>query len=308
MRRRKSRRAATMLPGTVLALAMSTGSHAQNQSESLDDWMNRTTGNNYDKSDRVAEPKAAPRRAAPSTASSATATTTEWGDMGVYLRLNAGVNLAMDPEFKDQRISYQSGLNQINEGFSGVKLKTDAGLDLNLGVGFALSDNWEIEFVTGMAINTIKGASGSYFFNNLTTGRTQVDTIQSASGYLWQLPAMVNLRYKFDLGERVNFGIFAGVGGQFSRVELDSATVSEVVNGGPPTITTLPFDIDSNGWSFRYQLGFDLSWQIHPRAWVSVYTRYSATSKSDLRDIGDLNVSIDSFQNASIGGRVTLAF
>lgn len=298
-------------PAIILALATSSGSHAQDRSESLDDWMNRTTGNNYDKSDRVAQPKAAPKkatRASAPTTSPTYAATSDWGDTGVYLRLNAGVNLAMDSEFKNQEITYTSGGDNFNEGFTGVKIETDAGLDLNIGVGLSLGRNWEVEFVTGIAINTIKGASGSYFLNNLTTGRTQVDTIQSASGYLWQLPAMVNLRYKFDLGERLNIGVFGGVGGQFSRVELDSATVSSVVNAGPPTSTTFPFDIDSNSWSFRYQLGVDLSWQIQPRAWVSVYTRYSATSKSDLRDIGALNVSIDSFQNVSIGGRVTLTF
>ncbi len=300
----------------VIALASATCitglADAQDQGGSLDDWMNRTTGKEYSKDDRTAAPKAAsrPTTAPPSVAMTRTPDRTRdgWGDTDVSLLLGAGVNIAMDADFKNQNLLYSSGGSNFSEGFNGVKVKMDAGLNLDLGIGFSLSERWRLEFVTGAALNTIGGMQGAYYLDNLTTGGTELYTIQDASGYLLQLPAMMNIRYAFDINDRARFGVFAGVGGQFSHIDFDSISVQQVVNGGAPSVGSLPLDIDSSAWSFRYQFGVDASWQISSRAWLGIYARYSATTEANLRDVGLAKIEIDSFQNVAIGANVTLTF
>jgi opacity protein-like surface antigen len=206
---------------------------------------------------------------------------------GLYLRIGAGVNFAMDADGKD--LSDSIG-NQTNQTIS-----FDTGFEFNIALGIPLTEQWSLEVMTGVAMNGVDSFSGKVdipalgFFGTFTYD----------DGDLYQVPLVANIRYDFELNEKIGLGVYAGAGLQYSYIETSGG--KGIAPGFPP------IDIGSesgNAWAFRYQLGVDLSWDVAANMTLGLNVRYSGTSESDFGP----GLKLDSLSNATIGATFSYTF
>ena len=206
---------------------------------------------------------------------------------GVYLRIGAGMNLAMDADVKDISVAY----NPVDTfSLSNAKISFDAGFVFDIGIGIPLDDSWSIEIMTGVATNSIEMISGSAvdtFFGPSPT------SFSGGGGDLYQIPIVVNARYEFKLNESMNLGLFAGGGLQYSDIEVNQFLLGSA---------------SSDVWSFRYQIGFDLTWDIAARTTLGLNVRYSGTTENDFGSFEGVDIKVESFQNLAIGATLSYTF
>ena len=274
------------------------GSASANDEESLDSWMKKTTG------DQGSEPVATQDTEASSAVKGTVELDPEDGDDGtnMYFRFNAGANMLADVKIDD--------ISQIYRFFptyefvlSDMKLSYDTGIDLNLALGFDISDSWSVEIFTGVAKNDVSGVSATYFDSFYVNPFFQVS---GGSGDITQIPIMANFRYGIGVSDALEIGISAGVGAQYSDFTVKDLRIGQ--NG----ITTAPLGVSVSGsaWAARVQLGLDLEWNLADNISLGLYARYAATSETDFGyvDGSTAQVKAESFQNIAIGGSFGIAF
>ena len=209
---------------------------------------------------------------------------------GVYLRLNGGINLMSNASISD--IPFQAGMSY---GLRDAEISFNAGTDFGVGIGIPLNTNLSLEIMTGLNYNSIDSMSGTFY-----DGGGSSDFV-SGSGHTWQVPAMCNLLWRFDVTDTFNIGIHGGVGFQYSYLWVHS------VYGG--AVGPWNYDFSGGNTSFRYQGGLDLTWDLGPCT-LGGYVRYSASNEVDLEvDFqGSNSINLDSLANLAIGLTFTVTF
>ena len=212
-------------------------------------------------------------------------------DNGLYLRIGAGVNFAMESDGKD----YSESSGGIVTNVTNQTISFDTGFEFNIALGIPLAEQWSLEVMTGMAMNGIDSVSANV--DEPARGFFGIGTRND--GDLYQVPLVANIRYDFELSDAIGLGVYAGGGLQYTRMEVSGG---QVIAPG-----FLPVDVDgasANAWAFRYQLGIDLSWDVAANMTLGFNVRYSGTSENDFG--GD--DKFDSFNNATIGATFSFTF
>ena len=206
-----------------------------------------------------------------------------------YLRIGAGVNLTMDADVNDV-----SGLLNPFQAFSATdtKIAFETGFVFDIGIGFLVTEALSIEIMTGVATNSVEKISGTYTESDIF-GPYFRESFSGGDGDLYQVPIVANVRYEFDLSENTNLGLYAGGGLQYADLKVNDTFLGSASN-----------DV----WSFRYQAGFDLTWDIAPTATLGLNFRYSSTTENDFGTYQGVDIKIDRFQNIAIGATFTVSF
>jgi opacity protein-like surface antigen len=214
-------------------------------------------------------------------------------DNGVYLRIGAGVNLAMDGHIKD----FSETQGGVFESYTNQVISFDAGFEFNVALGIPLTGQWSIELMTGVAMNGVDSYSENVFVSDARRSFSGFTTYDD--GDLYQVPIVANLRHEFDLNEALGLGVYAGVGVQYSNLSVSGGEL--VVPGISPLA---PEDGSGNAWAFRYQIGVDLSWDIAANTTLGMNLRYSGTSESAFNN----DFKVESLSNLAIGATFSLTF
>ena len=151
---------------------------------------------------------------------------------------------------------------------SGDSITWLPGVDLNLALGYSATENIAFELEVGVQNNYVDYTS--YVFVN-------------GSAYLTQVPVMAKIRYDFNVTEIFTIGIYGGVGFQYSSFQLNGLSDSST--------------------SFRFQLGWDMAWNVSNDTSIGFYSRYGASSSNEFEDL-----STESFQNFSFGAMFKFVF
>lgn len=213
---------------------------------------------------------------------------------GVYLRIGAGMNLAMDADVKDISSSFFDGFGFGTDQYTNISIAFDTGFVFDIGVGIPLSGAWSIEIMTGVATNSVESISGNYRDVD-SFGSTVPGSLSGGDGDLYQVPIVANIRYEFDLNdETLGLGVYAGAGFQYSDWDLNGGEI--IVPGFDPVAIGSG---SGDAWAFRYQIGFDLSWEIAANTTLGLNVRYSETSESDFGD----DFKVDSSKTSPSAGR-----
>ena len=202
-----------------------------------------------------------------------------------YLRIGAGINFAMDADVND--ISGRLTPTQ-NFSLTDTKIAFETGFVFDIGVGFLVTEALSIEIMTGVTTNRVEKISGTY----TQTGVNPI-SFSGGDGDLYQVPIVANLRYEFDLSENTNLGLYAGGGFQYADLKVSDTILGSASN-----------DV----WSFRYQAGFDLTWDIAPTATLGFNFRYSSTNENDFGTYQGVDIKVDRFQNIAFGATFTVSF
>ena len=131
----------------------------------------------------------------------------------------------------------------MSYGLRDAEISFNAGTDFGVGIGIPLNTNLSLEIMTGLNYNSIDSMSGTFY-----DGGGSSDFV-SGSGHTWQVPAMCNLLWRFDVTDTFNIGIHGGVGFQYSYLYVHS------VYGG--AVGPWNYDFWGGNTSFRYQGGLD---------------------------------------------------
>ena len=214
-------------------------------------------------------------------------------DNGVYLRIGAGVNLAMDGHIKD----FSETQGGVFESYTNQVISFDAGFEFNVALGIPLTGQWSIELMTGVAMNGVDSYSENVFVSDARRSFSGFATYDD--GDLYQVPIVANLRHEFDLNEALGLGVYAGVGVQYSNLSVSGGEL--VVPGVRPLALE---DGSGNAWAFRYQIGVDLAWDIAANTTLGVNLRYSGTSESAFNN----DFKVESLSNLAIGATFSLTF
>ena len=203
---------------------------------------------------------------------------------GMYLRLGVGANMAQDTDIDDVFVTGAS--------ITSTSISYNTGIDLSVGLGIPLMDKLSLEVMTGLAYNSIDTISGN-FQVGVTPG-----TFTDASGELVQVPLMANVRYDFELGDSMTLGVFGGAGFQYSELSVNSITSTTAFGSA--------VDDFGNGddFTFRYQLGVNMAWDLSSSSSLGFYIRYSNTTGADFG--GD--VSTGGLGNGSFGASFSFTF
>ena len=208
---------------------------------------------------------------------------------GVYLRIGAGMNIAMDADVKDISFAFSPF---DTASITNTSISFDAGFVFDIGIGIPLDDSWSIEIMTGVATNSIEKISGVETYSDVFGPYFQ-QSFSGGGGDLYQIPIVVNARYEFKLNESMNLGLFAGGGLQYSDIEVNQFLLGSA---------------SSDVWSFRYQIGFDLTWDIAARTTLGLNVRYSGTTENDFGSFEGVDIKVESFQNLAIGATLSYTF
>ena len=146
--------------------------------------------------------------------------------------------------------------------------------------------------MTGVATNSIEKISGVETYSDVFGPYFQ-QSFSGGGGDLYQIPIVVNARYEFKLNESMNLGLFAGGGLQYSDIEVNDGFFTSA---------------SSDVWSFRYQIGFDLTWDIAARTTLGLNVRYSGTTENDFGSFEGVDIKVESFQNLAIGATLSYTF
>jgi opacity protein-like surface antigen len=211
---------------------------------------------------------------------------------GLYLRIGAGVNVAMDADVKNVSGTYATGVSFGTFSVDNTSVSFDPGFVFDIGIGIPVGEAWSIEIMTGIATNSVESISGNYSELDSVFGPFS-ERFSGGGGDLYQVPIVVNARYEFDLNDSMNLGLFAGGGLQYSDLEVNDSLLGNA---------------SSDVWSFRYQVGFDLTWDVASRTTLGLNVRYSGTTENDFGSFQGVDIKVDSFQNLAIGATFSYAF
>ena len=181
------------------------------------------------------------------------------------------------------------------ENITNQTISFDTGFEFNIALGIPLTEQWSLEVMTGVAMNGVDSFSANV--DTPALGIFGFGTYDD--GDLYQVPLVANIRYDFELNEKVSLGVYAGGGVQYSDLE---GSEGKVIAPG-----FLPYEVQNvsgNAWAFRYQIGVDLSWDIAANTTLGLNVRYSGTSESDFGD----DFKVDSLSNATIGATLSYTF
>jgi opacity protein-like surface antigen len=154
-----------------------------------------------------------------------------------YLTADVGVNFAMEAEFKDG-------------GNAGSKFKFKPGLGMNIGVGYNFTKMFGLEISSGLQWNKVKELDVSNPLPGLT--------VSQDSGDLYQIPLMANFVVNFNVTDKFDIGLVAGVGMQWTKFK----STNTLTTGGGGIVLTDQIAFDHNSVAFRYNFGLRMNYAI----------------------------------------------
>jgi opacity protein-like surface antigen len=218
--------------------------------------------------------------------SSGTSSTGEYGSdsSDFYLRLGVGANAMPYTAVND----FSSG----GVALLGTSVTWNAGLDLNLALGYSVTENFSLEVMVGVQYNTISYVSGTYIQPGFS------GFFSYAEGSLTQIPVMANARYDFNVSDNMTIGIFGGAGFQFSSLsmnELQALGFGAVAFFNPFT---------ESATSFRFQIGADMAWNVSDFTSIGFYGRYAASTSAEFAE----GFQASAIENVSFGAMFKFEF
>ena len=152
-----------------------------------------------------------------------------------YLTADMGVNFAMKAEAKDS--------------LPHSTFKFKPGLGMNIGVGYNFTKMFGLELSSGLQWNKVKELDAE----NLPAS----SSINQDSGDLYQIPFVANFVVNFNVTEKFDIALVAGIGMQWTNFKSQNTL----------TDTTLPGkyyqgSYDHNSIAFRYNVGLRMNYAI----------------------------------------------
>ena len=205
---------------------------------------------------------------------------------GIALRLGVGFNSLANVNVRDY-----SDFSIIS---TGVGASFNTGLDLNIGLDIPVADNLSIEVMTGLAYNSISSIYGTVFVSGAGTA-----FLTGGTGDLYQMPIVANFRYDINLNDNMSLGLHAGLGTQYNSLTINTVTVTGA--GG----TAVGFLAQTyTAWSFRYQFGADLAWDLTNATSLGIYCRFSGSTEAAFA----YDFTAESLYNLAVGGALRIEF
>lgn len=230
------------------------------------------------------------------------------------------------PQFRQVQPPYPifARLNQL-------KLDVRVGMDVTLGLGLKLTDEVTIEIQSGLTYNPIDGVTGelevrSGDINN--AGEPVLDPnanpvsygLTGGAGAYYQIPVTANLFWDGEIAEDIRFRLGAGVGVQWTQLQLRGIqTVGDAGVGQPPDFVPYDMTVDAPSIAVRYQATVGIDARLARGVFMGAYIRYSGTSQNNFGELkfnqsiantfrNGSDVEVGSLQNFAFGITLTLAF
>ena len=197
----------------------------------------------------------------------------------------------------DDRIDWYlkigGGVNLLQDadekGAGGGNIQFKTGSDFTIAAGIPLSENLSIEVVSGFTWNEIES------YNNIQQGFLFDNT-----GYVIQIPIVASVEYAINLTDKIHLGLNAGAGLQISHINSSFVTFGTIYG---------------TAYSFRYQAGLNLTFNISSSTTLGAYARYSGTTEANFNKntqypslFGSRSIVLEDLQNVAIGAAVNIGF
>jgi len=157
-----------------------------------------------------------------------------------YLTADIGVNFAMKADIKEN-------------GYAAGNFKFEPGMGMNIGVVYNFTKMFGLELSSGLQWNKVKDLN----IDNPVAGLT----VAQDSGDLYQIPFMANFVVNFNVSDKFDIGLVAGVGMQWTKFKSTN-TLTNGGAGGPGLVLFDTVTWDHNSIAFRYNFGLRMNYAI----------------------------------------------
>lgn len=227
-----------------------------------------------------------------------------------YVKADVGLNLLQDVKMRDTLLRQAPRI-----GFR-------PGIDANVGFGVNLSEKnkgthverFSMEFTAGFIWNEVDGvSSNTEEFDPLgPVFPLGLYSYGGGEGRMLQVPLNVDFVWTVYETKRLSIAMNAGIGVQWTDLDLKNADFTTYNLAGNPTGVT-QFSAKGNAVGFHYQGGIDVLFALTSSIDLGGYFRYSGTPASSLGKITGTNVpfgelKIAELNNFSVGARLTVSF
>jgi hypothetical protein len=219
-------------------------------------------------------------------------------DLDSYFRVSLAANIAVDADI--------DGIRDVELGVRDADIEFDPGVDFRFAIGIPIVDWFSIEIGSGFAWNNVKAVTGDW----LDINNTVIAEITGGSGYLLQVPIMLDLVVDFDLTKTFNLSLSAGCGVQFSAVDIDDVGASTVAGASARLQDTVA--------AFRYEFAIAGTWSMNSDVDFGIFARYSGTTSSNLGKatfdnppaglVPTESITVQDFQNIAVGLMMRIDF
>jgi hypothetical protein len=197
----------------------------------------------------------------------------------------------------DERVAWylkiSAGVNMLQDadqkGAGGGNIQFKTGSDFTIAAGVPLSENLSIEIASGFTWNEIESYDDiqqAFLFDN--------------TGYVIQIPIVASVEYAINLTDGIHLGLNAGAGLQISHINSSFVTFGTIYG---------------TAYSFRYQAGLNLTFNISSSTTLGAYARYSGTSEANFDKntqypslFGSRAIVLEDLQNVAIGAVLNIGF
>ena len=228
----------------------------------------------------------------------------------LYFKADVGLNLLQDVKMRDTLLN------------AAPRIGFRPGIDANFGLGINLKktnkgthiERFSMEFTAGFIWNEIDGVTsnteefdplGPFFpFGFYSYG--------GGEGRMLQVPLNVDLIWTAYETKRLSVALNAGIGVQWTDLDLKDADFTTYNLAGNPTGVT-QFSAKGNAIGFHYQGGIDVLFALTSSIELGGYFRYGGTPASSMGKITGTSVpfgelKIGDINNFSVGARMTVSF
>ncbi len=226
----------------------------------------------------------------------------------MYVDTDLGVSFLPSVSVKDTVLS-----PAVDFGTRGVEADIDAGVAWTIALGFEVTEDFSLEFQTGLMRNNFGGFSAGEW---VAFGVADSLPIGGGDGDFTQIPLFVNAKYDIALTERA-----AGSDGGAIKLELGGGLGIVNVGADIDGIEAVGLDgvtaaIDGSSWQFGGQVMVGLAWELSSTVDFGVRYRFVAVSGADfgaaqfdtplLTGVG--SVETDSVFSHSISAMLSIEF
>jgi opacity protein-like surface antigen len=237
---------------------------------------------------------------APAGGTSATRPSKPWVE-DLYFLADVGVAIPQDANIRNIDPTASSF------GLSGTRLKLDAGVRFDLGLGYEFTDWFAVEVASGLVWNGVSGVDGTIVD---TTGAGT--PIQGGSGNVYGVPIMFNGQFRFPLDKNSDRPFQLVIGGGIGAIWTD-ASVSGVA---APLVPGVFASVDGSAWAFAYQADVGLEWTLADNLHLGIRYAFLGTTELNLGPasfntpllVGTADVKADGYYTHSIMATLRIDF
>ena len=182
-------------------------------------------------------------------------------------------------------VNFLQKADEKDSGGGSIKFK--AGSDFTIAAGIPFSDNLSLEVMSGFTYNQVES------YENITRSFTFDN-----NGYLVQVPIVASLEYAINITDSIHLGLNAGAGLQISHINSSYFTFGTIYG---------------TAYSFRYQAGINLTFNLSSSITLGAYGRWAGTTEANFDKNtqypnGESAIILKDLQNVAIGGVLTIGF